>query len=81
MKFNANEHAEGLVRANGYDIAVSIADRSMRATSGEAEATLPKGTVFTPDMKKRGSRNAVKERVKLHNFWVQVSNILHKEGK
>lgn len=87
MRLKAEDHAKALVRTNGFDIAYRIADRSARNSHPSVEASLPnpvKGgaNIFFPvDRNGRGSKTAIRERVRTHGFWTNVLGILNKQRK
>lgn len=70
--------AKMLVKANGIDKAIIIAERSKANSRSDMEGQLPKGIVFFPLDKKKSDRLAVAERISNHGFWTHVVGILRK---
>ena len=83
-RLNAVDHAVGLARKNGIELALKIAKRSAVNSHLSMESHLPNpekgGTnIFFPrDRNGRGAKTAVRERARTHGFWTQVVGVLNK---
>lgn len=75
---NINKYIKELQRGAGADRALKIAQARAEATRIDNWNELPAGYVFFPNDARQKHGYREKELTKLHNFWVQVYNIMRK---